>query len=227
MRAIKCLFLFAILIIFGTKSFSQVKNYEAQWKKVDELLQKKNLPKSALEEVKKIYALVKKEKQDAQVIKSLVYMIGLQQENRENNQVQAIRTIEKEIAVHKEPAASILKSLLASLYWQYFQAHRWQLYDRTNTAGFDKDDIATWTLEDFHKQISNLYLQSIKNEALLKQTKLEPFDPIIVKGNVRNLRPTLYDLLAHRALDYLKNDERDIKKPSYAFEIDQPEAFAP
>jgi hypothetical protein len=227
MRAIKCLIFFAALIISGTKSFAQVKNYEAQWKKVDELIQEKNLPKSALEEVKKIYTLAKNEKQDAQVIKSLVYMTNLQQENRGNNQVQAIKEIEKEIAINKEPAASILKNLLASLYWQYFQNHRWQLYDRTNTVNFNKDDIATWTIEDLHKKISELYLQSIKNDGLLKQTKLEPFDAIIIKGNVRHLRPTLYDLLAHSALDYFKNDERDIKKPAYAFEINQPEAFAP
>ena len=34
----------------------------------------KGLPKSALEEVKKIYTLAKAEKQDAQVIKALVYI---------------------------------------------------------------------------------------------------------------------------------------------------------
>ena len=226
MRSIQYFVLFATFIVTG-KSFAQVKNYEAQWKTVDELVQKKNLPKSALEEVKKIYALAKKEKQDAQVIKSLVYMTGLQQDNRENNQVQAIKDIEKEIALNKEPAVSILKNLLAGLYWQYFQSHRWNLYNRTNTINFKKDDIATWTIEDFHKKIGDLYLQSIKNDQLLKQTKLEPFDAIIIKGNVRNLRPTLYDLLAHRALDYFKNDERDLKKPAYAFEINQPEAFAP
>ena len=44
---------------------------------------------------------------------------------------------------------------------------------------------------------------------------------------MRYLRPTLYDLLAHRALDYFRNDERDIHKPSYAFEISGPQAFAP
>ena len=41
--------------LFVTNTYAQViKTYEAQWKKVDELVQKKNLPKSALEEVKKI-----------------------------------------------------------------------------------------------------------------------------------------------------------------------------
>jgi hypothetical protein len=37
----------------------------------------------------------------------------------------------------------------------------------------------------------------------------------------------LFDLLAHRVLEYFENDERDIKKPAYAFEIDQASAFDP
>src|SRR5215212_8743340 len=150
MKPLTFLVTILLLIFCSGELMAQVKTYSAQWKKVDELIQKKNLPKSALEEVKKIYALAKKEKQDAQIIKSLVYMIGLQQGNREDNGMQAIKEIEKEIVVNKEPASSILKSLLADLYWQYFQQYRWRLYDRTNTVNFNKNDIATWTIEDFH-----------------------------------------------------------------------------
>src|SRR5258705_1535821 len=154
-------------------------------------------------------------------------MTGLLTENREDNEVFSIDKIEKEIAVSKDPVTSILKSLLADMYWNYFQQQRWQLYNRTKTENFKKEDIATWDAEDFHKKIGELYLQSIKEEKLLQQTKLEPFDAIITKGNMRHLRPTLYDLLTQRALTYFENDERDIKKPAYAFEIDQASAFDP
>lgn len=228
-QLVKNLFLTITLSgLFAMPSNSQppVKNYEKEWKKVEEF-NKKNLPKSALAEVKKIYALAKKDQQDAQVIKSLVYMTGLQSETRENNEMLSIKEIEKEIPAAKEPASSLLKSLLAGLYQSYFENHRWQLYDRSKTINFKKEDIATWDAEDFHKKTSELYLQSISNEKLLQQTKLEPFDAIIIKGNVRHLRPTLYDLLAHRAIDYFENDERDIQKPAYAFEIDQASAFDP
>lgn len=214
------------LFTMNASSQQPIKNYEKEWKKVEGFVQK-GLPKSALTEVKKIYALAKKEKQDAQVIKSLVYMTGLQSENREDNEVFSIAEIEKEINLSKEPVASLLKSRLAEMYWNYYQQHRWQLYDRTTTAKFSKTDIATWNAEDFHTRIGELYLQSVKEEKLLQQTKLQSYDAIIIKGNVRHLRPTLYDLLVHRALDYFENDERDIKKPAYAFEIDQASAFDP
>lgn len=213
------------LFIFNANS-QPVKNYDKEWKNVENFI-RQQLPKSALTEVKKIYALAKKDRQDAQVIKSLVYMQRLQEENRENNEVLSIREIEKELTVSKEPATSLLNSLLAQLYWNYYQQHRWEFYNRTETPGFIKDDIATWAPEDFHKKISELYLRSVSNEKILQQTKLQPYDAIITPGNMRHLRPTLFDLLAYEALEYFENDERDINKPAYVFEIDQAAAFEP
>jgi uncharacterized protein YfaS (alpha-2-macroglobulin family) len=218
---------FSLAICFITApAQTPIKNYEKDWKQVNDYMSR-NLPKSALPVVKKIYLAAKKDKQDAQLIKALVFMNDLQQENTENSEWVAIADMEKEMATNSEPAASILRSLTASMYWSYYQNHRWQLYDRTNTTGFKKEDPATWTIDDFHKKISSLYLSSIKNEKLLEDTRLESFDAIIVKGNVRHLRPTLYDLLANRALQYFENDERDISRPAYAFEINDAAAFAP
>ena len=59
------------LLMMGS-SFSQqpIKTYDKEWKQVNEFL-KKSLPKSALEQVKKIYQLAKKNKQDAQVLSHL------------------------------------------------------------------------------------------------------------------------------------------------------------
>jgi hypothetical protein len=126
-----------------TNAQNIIKTYDTQWK-IIEAYQTKGLPKSALEEVKKIYELAKKEKQDAQVIKAAVYMISLQTENQEDNGITAIRELEKEVAAATEPAKSILTSLLASQYHQYYQNIRWQLYDRTATTGYTKEDVSTW-----------------------------------------------------------------------------------
>ncbi len=214
-------FCFSILQAQKTKS-----DYDMQWKKVENF-QKKGLTKSALQEVENIYNGAKKSNNDAQIIKALLFKINLQQNIQEDASVKSIDSMENEIAIAKEPAKSILQSISAQLYWNYFQQNRYKLYQRTNTINFNKKDIATWTSDDLHQKIAALYLASLKNEKLLQQTKLEPFDAIIIKGNVRNLRPTLFDLLAHRALDYFKNDERDITRPAYAFEINNPVAFAP
>src|SRR4030095_5356771 len=223
-RAVFIFLTFSFFISIQTKA--QTKNYEKEWKQVDGFV-KKQLPKSALEQVKRIYALATKEKQEAQVIKALVYMMSLQQGMTENSEVKAMSDMQREIETANEPAKSILNSLLADMYWSYYQQHRWQLLNRTNTNNFQKEDIATWTAGDLHKKISELYLLSIKNATGLQKTRLTDYDALIEKGNVRHLRPTLFDLLTHRALDYFKNDERDVARPAYAFQIDQASAFDP
>ncbi|MDQ2721185.1 MAG: MG2 domain-containing protein [Bacteroidota bacterium] len=220
--------IFFIISFFSLSNLNAQKlmnEYAAQWKNVEDL-QKKGLAKSALIETNKIYNLAKKNSNDPQIIKSLLFKINLQQNIQEDANVKSIDSLEQDIVAAKEPAKSILQSITAQLYWNYFQQNRYKLYQRTNTINFDKKDIATWTADDLHKKIGELYTASLKDETLLQQTKLEGFDAIISRGNARNLRPTLFDLLAHRALDYFKNDERDITRPAYAFVISQKVAFS-
>lgn len=205
---------------------SQAPAYKKEWAKIDSL-NKKLLPKDALTEVNKLYDRAKKDQNDAQLIKTLLYKLGLQDNFTEDAPEKSIQQLEKEMTLLKEPAKSILQNLLAEFYLNYFQNNRFEIFQRTNTVDFKKTDIATWSTGDFHKKIGQLYKASLKNETLLQQTKLETFDALITKGNARNLRPTLFDLLAHKALDYFNNDEQDISRPAYAFEISQAAAFAP
>ncbi|MCE7058488.1 alpha-2-macroglobulin [Dyadobacter sp. CY343] len=202
------------------------KKYEAQWKKVADL-QAKGLSKSALTEVKQIYKTAKAEKQEAQVIKAAIYMVTLQAETREDNEIASIKELEAEMEASSGVVKSILSSLVADQYYGYYQNIRWQIYQRTATSGYAKTDVSTWGTEDFHKRITELYLASLQNERELQQTDLEQFDPIIIKGNTRQLRPTLFDLLAHNALQYFSSDERELKKPANVFQINSASAFDP
>jgi len=194
-------------------------DYSSRWQKVDSLLNKKGLVQSALAEINGIYNTAKKDKNEPQVIKALIYRVNVGEAIQENAIQKSITDIEKEIQGSMEPSRSILTSILAEIYWSYFQRNRWNIYNRTATNHFTKDDLTTWGIADFHQKISTLYLSSVREEKILQTTRLEPFEPIIIAGNSRHLRPALFDLLAHRALDYFKTDESDINKPAYSFEI--------
>ena len=197
----------------------QKTNYDAKWKLVDSLFQKKGLTESALTEVDRIYSLARQEHNDPQGIKALLYRFILNGQ-REQMEPVTIRQLDSAIAEARQPAKSILQSLLARTYQQYFINHEWQLYNRTSTVNFVKKDIATWGADDFNDKISSLYLASLREDKLLEQTKLDSYEPIILKGNVRYLRPTLFDLLAHQALDFFKRSDRNVNKPTDVFEID-------
>ncbi|MGJ7033807.1 alpha-2-macroglobulin family protein [Niabella hirudinis] len=220
-------FLILTLLFTCMKPSAQtIKNYEAAWKSVETHISK-GLPASALNTVKEIYKRAKADRQDAQLVKALVYMSRLQSENRENNELASIRDLEKEIRESRGPVTALLNSYLAGVYQSYFNRNRYKLYNRTNTIGIRKPDPATWTTDDFTQKISNLYEQSLKEETLLRRVRLEDYDALIEKGNTRYLRPTLYDLLAFRALSYFKSTERSVTRPAYAFKINQDKAFAP
>ncbi len=226
MKRLLVFFVTYTLLSMSAQSQQPVKNYEAAWKKVEDFV-KKQLPQSALKEVKDILALAKKEKQEAQVLKSVIYISTLQGATRENNEVLSIKELEAELPQVSGASKAVLYSILAQTYLSYYENIRWQLYERTQTTNFQKDDIATWGTEDFHKKIGDLFLASLEPEEIVKATRLEPYAALIQKGNMRHLRPTLFDMLAHEALSYFQNDERNISKPAYAFELNQAAAFEP
>lgn len=218
-----------LIIITGLSFISMAQtnnNYIANWKKV-EALEKKGLTKSALQEVMVIYNLASKAGNDAQQIKACMYQIKylnmVEEDSRENNIFYIDTLIEKS----KSPAKNILQSMQAQMFWLYLQNNRWKFYDRTKLAEEKSNDITTWSIEKLYQTISMLYMASLHNDAVLKNTKLDGLDAIIIKGeNTRQLRPTLYDFLAFRALDFFKTDESDLTKPAYQFKVDDEKAFA-
>lgn len=221
------LILFQLFCIFPFLQAQQLMNYEKAWIHIEDLINKKGLTETALKEVNQLFETAKKEKNASQQIKALVYKVHLRQIKEEDADLKTIKEIEQEIETAVEPVKSILYSLAAESYWNYFQNHRWLIYDRTNTGKMINPDPETWTKVDFHDKITHLFRLSIAQEYLLKQTTLEQFDVILSKGNVRYLRPTLFDLLSHRALRYFENDENDLIQPEKIFEIGSPSFYGP
>ena len=222
------IFRFFLFSIFLQPIFLHAqKHFDERWKKIDSLMKGKGLTRTASVEVERVYQIAKKEKNETQAIKALIYKIYLNETLEENSIQVNAEALKEEIRIAGEPSASILKSLLAGIYWGYFQDHRWNLYNRTALSQNNQHDPATWSIADFNKNISALFLESVKKEQLLIQTTLASLSPIITRGNAHYLRPTLFDLLAHRALNYFKAGEFNLVRPSYNFELSDPGALSP
>ncbi len=200
-------------------SYSKGKKYKIEWAKVDSL-EKQGLTKSALVETNRIYALSRKENNAEQVIKSLMHKAKFEAPIKEGAFINTISELEKETELADFPLKPVLHSMLAELYWQYYQRNRWKFYNRTETINFDNDDLATWDLNKLVAVTTKNYLLSVKNIDSLKHTSLNLFNEIIVrKESSERLRPTLYDFLSHRAIDFFINEEPDITRPAYQFEL--------
>ncbi len=227
-RSLKCplLPLLALtLLIFSSARAQQA--YDSHWKKIA-ALESKGLYQTAAGEAERIYLMAKAAHNNPQLIRALIYELKYRGQLEENAEVKNIDGVAAEIGTAGPPVKNLLQSMLAEMYWNYLQQNRFRLYGRTTIQSYTPEDMQTWSADQLNKKIAELYLLSLENENTLKRTRIGDYDSILVRGkNTEGLRPTLYDLLAHRALDYFTNEERTVMQPAYRFEIADPRVFSP
>ncbi|PSK95079.1 alpha-2-macroglobulin family protein [Taibaiella chishuiensis] len=200
-------------------------SYQRQWQEADSLLNG-GLPQSAAKVARNILAGAEAQKDQPNIIKAQLFLMSTDAD--EASDTANIHKAERYAAMATGPEKALWQSITAQLYWGYFQQHRWQLYQRTALAGNPPEDIAAWDAPAFFKKISALYQASLANPAELQQIPVARYTALLVAGkNTRKLRPTLYDLLAFRALSYFGNDEREVINPANKFELDKAADFDP
>ena len=201
--------------------------YEKLWKKVDSL-EAQNLTKSALEKVLEIYDLANKSENAPQTVKSLIYTVKYKQVLEEGGFEKVLESFETAISKSDFPAKNILQSAAAELYWSYYEENRWRFSERTQMADPESKDIETWDLHRITQHATTLYRASLENTDSLQQMAIEPFAAILQEGNMSVVyRPTLYDFLAHRAIDFFMNEEAYVTQPAYKFTLEGTEVFQP
>jgi len=178
--------------------------------------------------VNNIYAKAKKNNNPTQIIKTSLYDLRLSSDYQENHLKKSIDKLNSEISKSAYPTKQILHSVLAQVYWQYYQSNRYKFHNRSETTNIKLDDIDTWDLKKILTEVIDNYISSLENSANLKKEALNSYDVILeVESGSKKYRPTLYDFLAHRAVDFFMNDEPSITRPADKFELDKEEYFDP
>ncbi|TAL61607.1 MAG: hypothetical protein EPN85_04435, partial [Bacteroidetes bacterium] len=214
-------------------TFPKGNAYEKEWKKVDSLTNK-GLTASALKVVEGIYAKAKTDSNAPQIVKAVIHRIKLESYMEEYSVQKSIDKLNEEIKDSKYPLRPVLHSMLAEMYWIYYQNNRWKFHNRTQTINFKMDDINTWDLKTIVDQTMKHHQASLEDADPLKRTPLNIYDDILTHDDYhlkdkpaphRSLRASLYDFLAHRAVDFYIHEEPDIIKPAYKFEINSESYF--
>jgi len=220
--------------------------FAAQWKKIDALLAK-NLTADAAPLVEQLYQQARRLNDSPNYVRALLYKIRLLENKAQDADEKAIALLEAELKTAQFPARPVLHSLLAGLYADYFNEHRYQLYERTQGAapttdsviavGADPDapaadggtGLSTWDAPRLGAAIAGHYRQSVSDEpARQLRTSLAELGDLATGGDTegRALRPSLYDLLAQRAIAGLQNQELTLTKPEEQFELSRLPAAA-
>ncbi|MGB1041946.1 MAG: MG2 domain-containing protein [Tenacibaculum sp.] len=216
-----------MIFLFSTTMHAQ-ENYKDLWENVHQL-EVDNLPKSALKIVDQIYAKAKKDKNAAQLVKTLLYKSKFSLILEEDAQLKIVNQFKEHISKSSFPTKNVLENILANLYWQYFNQNRWKFYNRTQTdpstssGQVKQSDFRTWDLNTLFAEIHQYYQKSLDNEQQLQQINIYDFGEILhVVKDSKKFRPSLFDFLAHNALEFYKTSETSITKPTYQFKVNNP-----
>lgn len=202
-------------------------DYEDMWKKVDSL-QNLGLYKSALETVELIFNEARREKNAPQVVKSVIHKMKFNSYMTEEDVVLSINELNALAETSEFPLKQIIHSVTADIYWGYYQTNRWKFYQRSQTVEFLNDDIRTWDLNTLSDQVIKHHMLSLTNRDSLQHTKITDFRSILIAYEESfEHRPSLYDFLAFRALNFLENSEAGLSRPANKFVVYGDDYFSP
>ncbi|MDR2040267.1 MAG: hypothetical protein LBQ60_20300 [Bacteroidales bacterium] len=202
-------------------------NYTNQWKNIDKLIED-GLPQSALIEIDKVYQTALKNKEYGQFLKSVMKRTDCQQMTEENPYEKIIYSLYKDAEAIPYPVKSVIYSLTGEAFRGYYLQNRWKSWNRTPTDELpDNDHIESWSQEQVISEVVRYYLLSLENADLLQKTSINVIkDALTGDASTRYLRPTLYDFLAHRAIDMFMQPDLMMDNFSVSFPIDRIEYFA-
>ncbi|WP_207425948.1 alpha-2-macroglobulin family protein [Pedobacter sp. SYSU D00535] len=214
-------------LCFSLSGFGQSPDkYEQITAKIDSLALA-GLPKSALAQIEAFDKLARAEKNVPQQIKATIYKMHFLSYLEEQALETIIRQLRADIATSSYPVRPVLQSLLAEVFWRYYQQNRYQFNSRSVLEKPDPD-FTRWDLKTIIKEVSSLYKASLINADQLRVTPLSVLQGVLAgDSRTRYLRPTLYDLLAHRALDFFLEEEPDLLRPRQPFSLSSADFFAP
>jgi len=218
----------AVLLVLWFALPAGAGSRDEQWKKVDEAIGK-GLPKTAIEILEPIIAGAMQDKAYAEAVKAIAKRIALEGTIEGNKPEEKIIRMKAEIAKAPPQMAPILDAILANWYWHYFQQNRWRFLQRTATAQTPGDDFTTWDLPRILAEIDTQFAKALAGEAALKATPVAAYNDLLQEGSAPDAyRPTMFDFLAHNALQFYTAGEQAGAKAQDAFDLmaDSP-IFAP
>jgi hypothetical protein len=222
-----CLVLLVVLLWSGQsqpeKKQDEIKKtatLEQLWREVNKA-KDDGLPKSAIAKLEQILKITAGQHLEKEWLSALTEKVFLEGTIEGNKPEERIKRLKAELANAGTRTKPLLQAVLASWFKHYFDNNRWRFMQRSSSEGLKEDDFTTWDLRKLFAEIDKLYSDILKEKELLKTIPIEAFIGFLEKGNLPvDLRPTLYDFLAHEALDFYCSPEQAGASPEDVFTLE-------
>ncbi|MBK9734660.1 MAG: hypothetical protein IPO92_06720 [Saprospiraceae bacterium] len=194
-------------------------DYDKAWEAVEKFISD-GLPKSALEKVEEIHKMASTENNKPQFVKSIIYISRLAIITDEKGIETSIERLENIIKTNSNDVKEITASYLAELYQRYFDINRYEISQRSEMTSEKGADFRTWTTQNFLTTIESYYLMSLENQEKINipineyQVILNTYDKEAIV-----FRPTLYEVLADRAINFFNSNDGLLPQNESSFTI--------
>ncbi len=216
----------ALSILMGlTTNLDKAFDYDKAWQEVEKLISE-GLPKSALEKVNDIHKIAIVEKNDPQLVKTVIYITRLSIQTDEKGIEKSIEKLEFIVNAANAPTKQITASYLAELYQRYFDNYRYEISQRSELTGEKSTDFRTWSTQQFLSTIESWYVFSVNDKKVIN-IPVENFNVVLSKYDVEaiSFRPTIYEVLADRAFTFFNNYSNYSNENSESFQVSEPWYF--
>ena len=150
------------------------------------------------------------------------------------NLADCVRQLDSEMAAAPAEIRPVLRWFQARWLLSHYGDNRSTIRNRSKTSKPSDDDIETWDSSRMLGQIDRYFQLALEDRDLLRKAPVGNFREVL--GNPGSLgdslRPTLYDLIAHSALEFLCSEFENDQEFEHEFKItaaspafDGPDAF--
>ncbi len=184
-------------------------------------------PQAALKKVEDLQIQAKKEANESLFLKCTVYKIKFLSYLQEDAIASIIENLDTEIKIAEFPVRNILQSLEAEIYSKYYNQNSYKISQRSDLVT-QNTDFTFWGTTKLLEETAYLYQASLTKPKGLQDISLEEYNAILTGDQeTRKYRPTLYDLLVNRALDYYLSRNAVITQPKPLFLLFNADLFKP
>ena len=209
----------AMAVLLGIAILLAASPNEADWKQVQDAMNR-GLPKTAIEKLDPIIQRATKSKNYDEAIKAIAMKISLEGDIQGGKAEEKITRMRAAIAKAPDEMKPAMDAILANWFWSYFQQNQWRFMNRTQVGGPPGKDITTWDLTQILSEIDTQFQKALAQPDKLKAIPIATYDELLEKGNAPDsYRPTLFDFLAHNAIDFYASGAQAGNRQQDAFDL--------
>lgn len=159
-------------------------------------------------------------------IKEILKKIEKAQNIEDNYYDTAYLILETQIRNTNPVDRALWHSFMAEFLYSYYNQEQYDILNRTAIVGEKPQDFKTWDIQTLVGEIIGHYRLSLEPKELLQETDIRSYAVLMDSMRSVEYRPTLYDFLAFRALDFYRSGVDRLPIPLAPFIMNDPDYFS-